>query len=151
MSGIIQLLTTFHGRIGRQQWWLGFVLVVIASILGTLALYPQSFTADNPPPSWPDTILQLVLLIPGTAITVKRFNDRDYPWWLGYASALLTPLMILPPHFGMYVDPNVEGAGAVLFWAVMAALLLILIDNGFIRGTKGPNRYGPDPLTGNAA
>ncbi len=26
------------------------------------------------------------------------------------------------------------------------AFLFAFIDNGFLRGTRGPNRYGPDPL-----
>jgi hypothetical protein len=26
------------------------------------------------------------------------------------------------------------------------ALVAVIIDNGFICGTDGPNRYGPDPL-----
>ena len=34
----------------------------------------------------------------------------------------------------------------VLFWAFAAYLVFAFIDNGFIRGTDGPNRYGADPL-----
>ena len=26
------------------------------------------------------------------------------------------------------------------------AYMFALIDNGFLRGSAGPNRYGPDPL-----
>jgi uncharacterized membrane protein YhaH (DUF805 family) len=29
--------------------------------------------------------------------------------------------------------------------------LAAIIDNGFLRGTDGPNRYGPDPLQPDAA
>ena len=88
MTDIVQLLTTFHGRISRKQWWIGFVITLIASIFGTLLFNPEMFTSEEmPPPSWPDTVWQLVWLVPGTAITVKRFNDRDWPWWLGYAFA----------------------------------------------------------------
>lgn len=150
MPNLITLLTTFTGRINRQQWWIGFIIVLIGSLTGTLLLDPQSLTTDNPPPNWPDTIWQLVWLIPGTAITVKCFNDRDWPWWLGYASALVSMLLYLPPHFGMPVGPGVGTVSAVVFWGVLAMLLLVFIDNGFIRGTDGPNRYGPDPLARSA-
>ena len=146
MPNLITLLTTFTGRIARQQWWIGFVIVLIGSLTGTLLLDPQSFTLDNPPPNWPDTIWQLVWLIPGTAITVKRFNDRDWPWWLGYATALISVMLYLPPHFGIPIDPDAGTASAIVFWGVLAMLLLVFIDNGFLRGTPGPNRYGPDPL-----
>ena len=151
MPNLITLLTTFNGRINRQQWWIGFVIILVGSLIGTLLLNPEHLTAEKiPPPSWPDTIWQLVLLIPGTAITVKRFNDRDWPWWLGYATALISLLLYLPDHFGMQINPEVGGLGTFVFWGVLAILLLVLIDNGFLRGTDGPNRYGPDPLAGSA-
>ena len=33
-----------------------------------------------------------------------------------------------------------------MFWAFAAYFVFAFIDNGFVRGTDGPNRYGPDPL-----
>ena len=93
------LFTTFTGRIGRQQWWIGFVIVLIGSIAGTILFNPEVVTAEDiPPPKWADTIWQLFLLVPGTAITVKRFNDRDWPWWLGYALGAFGVLIYLLPH-----------------------------------------------------
>ena len=67
MTDIVQLLTTFHGRISRKQWWIGFVITFFGSILGTLLFNPETLTSDEvvPPPSWPDTIWQLVWLVPG--------------------------------------------------------------------------------------
>ncbi len=152
MTGIVELLTTFGGRIGRQQWWIGFVIVLLGSIVGTLLFDPASITSDVPtPPSWPDTIWQLAWLWPGTAITVKRFNDRGWPWWLGYVISAVTLIFILPPHFGLVIEPGVGGTREVISWLVLAVLLLTFIDNGFIRGTAGPNHFGPDPLAGKAA
>ena len=52
------------------------------------------------------------------------------------------------PHFGLPIDPTAGGVGAVAFWLSAAVLLFAFVDNGFIRGTAGPNRYGPDPLAG---
>ncbi len=55
----------------------------------------------------------------GLAVTVKRSHDRDKSgWWILIA---LIPLI-----------------GAIWF----------LIEFGFLRGTPGPNRFGPDPLAG---
>jgi uncharacterized membrane protein YhaH (DUF805 family) len=34
----------------------------------------------------------------------------------------------------------------VLNYAVIGLSLWLLIDVGFLKGTQGPNRYGPDPL-----
>lgn len=153
MTGILELLTTFHGRIGRQQWWVGFVITLVASIAGMLLLNPDRFTAEGRSPalSWPDTLWQLALLLPGTAITVKRFNDRNWPWWLGYALAAFSAVVYLAPHFGFDIDPEAGRAGSGLFWIFFALLLATFVDNGFLRGTPGPNRYGPDPLAAPAA
>lgn len=60
----------------------------------------------------------LVLLWPSLAISVKRWHDRDKSgWWV---------LINLVPLIGFV-------------WA--------LVENGFLRGTVGPNRFGED-LTG---
>ena len=147
MSDLIGLLTTFSGRISRRQWWIGFVIVCAGNLLGGLLLNPDFFFADTlPSPSWPDTLWQIAMLYPATAITVKRFNDRDWPAWLGYTFAPIGALLYLAPHFGQVVAPQSSGVLMVLFWACAAYLIFAFVDNGFIRGTDGPNRYGADPL-----
>jgi len=61
-------------------------------------------------------IVNLVLLYPALAVSSKRWQDRDRsPAWV---------LVVLLPVIGW-------------LWA--------LLDNGFVRGTAGPNRYGPPP------
>jgi uncharacterized membrane protein YhaH (DUF805 family) len=147
MGYLLSLLTTFHGRINRKPWWIAVVILIFASLSGTLLLNPEFFTSDElPPPNWPETIWQLILLIPITAITVKRFNDRDWPWWLGYGLSAFSFASYVLPHFGVLIAPHSGGAGTIFFWAYAAVGLFAFVDNGFIRGTDGPNRYGPDPL-----
>ncbi len=149
MTDIVQLLSTFHGRISRGQWWLGFIITFVGSVMGTLLFNAEIFTAGElPPPNWLDTFWQLAWLIPSTAIAVKRFNDRNWPWWLGYAVGLVGIVCHVAPHFGLPLDPEAGGAGAATFWIWAAILFAAFIDNGFIQGTRGPNRYGPDPLAG---
>jgi uncharacterized membrane protein YhaH (DUF805 family) len=64
-------------------------------------------------------VVSLLLLWPSLAISVKRWHDRDKSaWWV---------LVGLIPIIGG---------------------LWLLIENGLLRGTSGPNRYGPDPLQG---
>lgn len=147
MRDIVQLLTTFDGRISRTQWWIGFIVTFAGSMVGTLIFNAELFTAEEvPPPNWPDTLWQIAWLVPSTAITVKRFNDRNWRWWLGYAVGAVGIVCNLLPHFGLPVDPGTGGASAAVFWIWAAILLAAFLDNGFIRGTDGPNRYGPDPL-----
>lgn len=149
MANLIDLLTSFHGRIGRESWWLGFVIILVASIAGTMVLNPDALSLDPDvvaPPVWADTIWQLVLLVPGTAITVKRFNDRDWPFWLGYAYGVIGAVLTIALHFGFLMQPEPSAAEVVVLFLSLPVLLFAFIDNGFLRGMKGANRYGPDPL-----
>ncbi|MCZ7595775.1 MAG: DUF805 domain-containing protein [Hyphomicrobium sp.] len=96
MALLINLLTSLRGRINRAKWWLGLAIIGITNVLGGLLLNPDFFTAEElPPPSGPDTIWQIALLLPMTAITVKRFNDTDRPAWLGYLFAPLGVVLYL--------------------------------------------------------
>jgi uncharacterized membrane protein YhaH (DUF805 family) len=65
-----------------------------------------------------ESIATVALIWPCAAVSVKRWHDRDKSgWWA---------LVYLLPVIG---------------------LLWTLIANGMLRGTLGPNRFGPD-LTG---
>ena len=121
---------------------------LVAAVIGSVVIDPGVWTAD--PPRAPSPLLALwdvAWVIPMTAITVKRFNDRDWPNWFGYGVGLLGLALILAEQDGFLVDPDAATAGDwVIFWVAVVILLSAFIDNGFMRGTPGPNRYGPDPL-----
>lgn len=144
---LVSLLTTFHGRITRKQWWLGFIIYFVGNLSGAFLLNPEYFTAEElPPPSWPDTLWQLAWLVPLSAITLKRFNDRDWPSWFIVPFVAVYVFFLLAPHFGLPIDPETTGTSRALFWIVAIFMLVVAIDNGFFRGTIGANRHGPDPL-----
>ena len=61
-------------------------------------------------------VLFLLLLWPSLAVTIKRWHDRDKSgFWI-----LISFIPLIGP-----------------LWA--------LIENGFLGGTPGPNRFGPNP------
>ncbi len=67
-------------------------------------------------PDRAEAVVSLLLLWPAIAVSAKRWHDRDKSgWWV---------LIALLPVIG---------------W------LWMLIDNGFRRGSPGPNRFGPAP------
>jgi uncharacterized membrane protein YhaH (DUF805 family) len=39
-----------------------------------------------------------------------------------------------------------EGGGIILHLVSFAITIWAIVELGFLRGTIGPNRYGPDPL-----
>jgi uncharacterized membrane protein YhaH (DUF805 family) len=63
-------------------------------------------------------ILLVVVLVPTVVLSIKRCHDRDRSGW--FLLLYLIPLI-----------------GSV--W--------LLIDLGFLRGSQGPNRFGPDPTS----
>lgn len=100
-------------------------------------------------PSLTSTVISVFSYWPLTVLGVKRFNDRDYPNWVGWVVGASVVIVTVANHFGYLDFVNWSGCSpfekAIL--AVVGVLWLFsLIDNGFLRGTTGANRYGPDPL-----
>lgn len=149
MTWLVKLFTTFHGRISRKDWWIGIVIIVAVALIGQWVMAPSSLELSDDPDARPSPVEALwsaILFLPTLAITLKRLNDRDQPRPLGYAFAVVylvsTALFQFLPadwtHFG------------TLEWALTLPLLLfscwVFIDNAFLKGSEGPNRYGADPL-----
>ncbi|MDB6080255.1 MAG: hypothetical protein JWO82_4002 [Akkermansiaceae bacterium] len=124
-----QILTSFDGRIPRKTFWLwgigfgfafGIVLGIVTAIAGPAAptVTPAGeVITHSPGPIF--FLLMLILAVPYIwvilALQIKRWHDRDKPG--------TWVLIGLIPIVGI--------------WA--------LIETGFLRGTVGPNQYGPDP------
>jgi len=149
MPYLFDLFFRFDGRIGRKSWWVGTLILVAASIGGMLILDPSVFDLDRAPPRTPNlaaTIWHLALVIPGTAVMVKRFNDRNWPYWIGFAYGALGAMITLGQHFNMFL-PGFSGVPEtiVVVFAGLASLYAF-VETGLLRGNAGPNRYGPDPL-----
>jgi uncharacterized membrane protein YhaH (DUF805 family) len=141
-----QLLFSFSGRLNRKPYWLTtlvlilIVLVVIALVFGIGGA--GLLTGDMSQLGVAFLILPLAyipLLWIGLAISAKRLHDRNKSaWWL--------VLFYLVPGILQAVGDQIEGVGIVLTLAGLAISIWALIELGFLRGTVGPNQYGPDPL-----
>ena len=123
---MINLLFGIRGRVTLAKFW----LVALGILVVELVLYAS---LDSHVAAWIDqpeehprispfastVILALGVLVTwiSLAVAVKRFHDRDKSgWWV-----------------------------LIIFLPVIGALWY-LIQCGFLRGTDGDNRYGPDPL-----
>jgi uncharacterized membrane protein YhaH (DUF805 family) len=108
--GPAQILFSFRGRVGRKNWWLYGVLAIIG--LGLLGMALLRIAGVSAPAA--DAAMNLLLLWPAIAVSVKRWHDRGKSgWWV---------LVGLVPFIG---------------W------LWMLIANGMLRGDAGDNRFGP--------
>lgn len=144
MQNARRLFFSFEGRISRSHWWAAFLLISFIDISYFWITDPNY---DNrPAASLHTTIANLVLLIPMIAVIVKRCNDRNWPWWLGYV--LHAPLLafIIGDYFGYFAVEQMTFVQTGILIGFLGALIFVIVDNGFLRGTVGVNRYGPDPL-----
>jgi uncharacterized membrane protein YhaH (DUF805 family) len=134
------LLNGFHGRIGRQTFWLAMLAVYIANIVACLI-------ADQVQGDRLSAIIDLAFTYPEFAISVKRAHDRALPIWLLIifftANAVLDLLTVLGWNIAAE-EPSWLTVAALIPFTVLG--LALLVELGFRKGTIGPNQYGPDPL-----
>ena len=114
----LETLFSFSGRVPRKIYWgaLLLVLFVWCAILGTV------FGIDgHQEPSTIDLLVMMVLFVPliwiSLAINAKRWHDCSRSGWMILVGVI--------PLIGQ---------------------LWIFIECGCMRGTPGPNQYGPDSI-----
>jgi uncharacterized membrane protein YhaH (DUF805 family) len=127
------LFFDFKGRIGRKTYWYGSVAIILLETalclflaqffdipildLGNPELTEAQWSAIYDQVGTLGLLANVVFLWPWIAVIGKRCHDRDKSgWWT---------LLAYVPIIG-----NI--------WS--------LVELGFIRGNKGPNRFGVDPL-----
>jgi uncharacterized membrane protein YhaH (DUF805 family) len=146
MSAFAWFFLSLRGRISRQEFWLGYVgIVVVALIL--MRVIPDSgdagslMSGDGPESeTWQDAsvsfgwleLISLALTWPIIAIYAKRLHDLDLTaWWL-----LLLPAVTFLAGVSMFGRLHV------------AAYCLLILVLGFLPGSHGANRFGDDPRAG---
>ena len=144
------LFFSFDGRIGRKQWWMAMLALLLASVTLSFLANPHAWFFDDiarAGPTLAETLLSIAFLIPQTAVCVKRFNDRNWPQILPYSYAFVFLIFALLDHNRVIFARQTPSQLDIAFVTSLAAIIaVIIIDNGFLRGTVGPNQYGPDPL-----
>jgi uncharacterized membrane protein YhaH (DUF805 family) len=156
------LLFGFSGRTNRAKWWLAVLITVIINVLVSLvSAIIQSDIAGG--------LLALigfvVVLWISLAAGAKRLHDlnRSAAWLVLFYGAPVLLLIIFIAYAGVSVGAalltggeNLDAAalaglgGVAIIIGVLLLVLVIwsLIWFGCLRGTVGPNQYGPDPLEG---
>lgn len=110
----------FSGRSQRKEYWMFMLLFLIVYAVGFTIMLGGGFGGDQPGPLfWVGGVLVglfvIASFIPSIAVQVRRFHDQDKSGWF----VLL--------NFVPYV-------GGIIVLVFMC-----------IEGTRGPNRFGPDP------
>ncbi|WP_029042010.1 DUF805 domain-containing protein [Cucumibacter marinus] len=107
---------------------------------------------------WIEFIIAAPLLVPHAAIMIKRAQDRDSWGPLIWTALSVTGLVLIAKPLGLHYSYVEIAPGQAMVSVGMVGIalqiisglifLVLLIPLGFLRGTDGPNIYGPDPLTG---
>ncbi len=158
MDNFMRLYTTTEGRIGRQQWWLGaialgVVYIVIAVIAGMVINNVQVL-------GWVSLVLFAIFAYPIYALYLKRRHDRDNNGLDAIIFMAVLGISLLLQALGISFSPQeLPGVGTVMMpnqiGMIVGVITLVysiymLVVMGFLRGTIGPNQYGPDPVGGAA-
>ena len=94
-----------------------FWIFILAAIAGSLLAALIDLASTGQDTGLAYIVFLLIVLWPSLAIQVKRWHDRDKSgWWV-----LINMIPIIGP-----------------IWAIM--------ENGFLPGTEGSNRFGDGPL-----
>jgi uncharacterized membrane protein YhaH (DUF805 family) len=167
---LFHLLFGFSGRANRGKFWLAVVLwivfwaiavpacVLAAIIILGLHLPDSSLPHDELIARYVrlafDYLGLLIVFIAFTivswvsafAVGIKRLHDRDKSgWWI-----LL--FYLAPSVLGSIANTSEQAVVSfVLGLASFGISIWGLVELGFLRGTVGPNPYGPDPLQAPAA
>ena len=144
------LYTSFDGRINRQPYWIGTIILVVVMFVIMFVIgmmMGMSMSVLDFRFKLVVFVLQLVFLYPSTALMVKRLQDRDRPnWW---AAFILVPIILkgLTDLVGITGDPlSVGFLDYLLGFVTFVIAVWFFVELGCLRGTVGPNQYGPDPL-----
>lgn len=112
----MQLLFTLTGRATRFDYWVRFVVTYVVGLI--IAGVVDGLAGTTDPKSGLglfSTLWILAAIWPNIAVGCKRCHDRDRSGWFQLIG--LVPLLNI--------------------W--------LLIEMGFLAGTAGSNRFGPDP------
>ena len=111
------IFANFQGRLNRKPFWIATLVLWLISV-GVTLVASLLFGCAKHGDDLPSRGCRLgSLRSRRCAVAVKRYHDRDKSgWWI---------LILFIPIIG-------------LIWYI--------VELGFLPGTPGPNRYGPDPL-----
>lgn len=164
----------FSGRSRRQEYWLFTLFNVLLSVAfsiaqaavggGAAALFARDDALIASPSDGAavgasialglQALVSLALLIPRISVTVRRLHDTDRSGWWVLAPLIPAAVMIaggiyfVTQMFAGGQNPDdMLGLYIIIGVAALALVVLSLVLFVFmcLDGTRGPNRFGPDP------
>ena len=151
------LLYAYSGRINRAKWWAMVALVIVVWIVLETAIavligvklqdFVEPTVASNRLLSIASLAANAIMLWPWIAVCAKRLQDRNRPGWIIIPLALVSFAAdaLIIAGFGGPVD-GVSIPVGIAYGLQLLVTIYLVVELGILRGTKGPNRYGDDPI-----
>jgi uncharacterized membrane protein YhaH (DUF805 family) len=137
----------FTGRARRSEYWYYTLFAVLVAIgLGIVDGIIFGFEPEDP--SILSNLFALGTFIPGLAVSVRRLHDTNRSgWWIVLPYALLGASIFF--FASIMLGSGAGGAnvgilGLLVLLATLGALIMLLVWL-CTDGTRGENRFGPDP------
>jgi len=145
--GVLKEYPVFNGRARRREFWIFFFVNLV---LGLIPFIGQ--------------LVSLLTCIPSIAVGVRRLHDTNrsgFWYFLGAIIFLVLLVLVAVMSFGG-IFGGIFGfygfyfsGGYKIFLALMVIISLVALAYGIIllvwavqEGTRGSNKYGPDPKRG---
>ncbi len=147
-----RLFFSQNGRISRRPFWRGTLALIGLLLLVYLPLiiaWPDE-VLSRPAARWVRIIMfasELALAWPTYAVTAKREMDRGRrPLLAPLALVLSLAYSVLDVAGWSETAAGYTYSGATSLAGLALVAIVVIIELGCLRGSKGPNRFGPDPL-----
>ena len=148
MTRVARLLFGFDGRIGRIQYWVAYVVwgAIGLAAYFTIKVILAAANLDASAVAFVAlaALVYLPFMVSAVALGLKRLHDRDKSgWWLAFY--YLGPVALSLLVFAIAgTNPDSSETARHLQFIILGIHIWMLIDLGCLRGSPGPNRFGPE-------
>lgn len=143
----LQKYADFSGRAPRAEYWWYVLAVVIASIIAYVIDDIFGLKGTIGPYGPLSALLGLALLSPGLAVATRRLHDTNRSgWWLLLLVPYVISMVMAARAMASGSMADLGGAGMLAIIGLIGCIILLIFM--VLPGTKGENRFGPDPYAG---
>ena len=131
----------FKGRASRSEFWYFFLFNAIVSLVTTLVFLLLIFLLGEEKwmilPSFLLMIYSFVIILPSSAVYVRRLHDVGVSGWWYLVYVVLSVLG------GVCRICNISIASVLMFITISMGIFMFIFT--LMKGGKGENKYGPMP------
>ena len=124
---MLQFFFSFNGRINRSKFWLYWALYIVTGLIF-------------------DRVLVLLDVQPGAQQPAATGGAEILVLILGLAYVIAVTWSYLAVHIKRWHDRDKSGWWVLIGFIPIIGFIWTMVECGFLRGTEGANRFGPDPL-----